>query len=166
MKVDFATNDQIRYVAQNMRQRDFEEFRAISHFDTRQQIAEALVVKYAPLRSVLCASDDQGPIAIGGIVGIRPGTSGGLFYATDRFPAVILPATRWIRRYMFPQLAREGIHRLEVISLAAYPEMHRWLRTLGFEAETGPMKNFGRDGEPFIQFARILDARKARARAR
>lgn len=159
MRIDVATVEQIHDVALEMRPRDFDEFTALNVADTREDMAALLVHKLGNRDDILCASWRGEPVCIGGFIHIRPGTIALMLYATDQFPRIGLPLTRFIVREMMPRLEAAGIHRFEAQSLAGYDQVHAWLRTLGLEPETGPLLNYGRHGEAFVQFSKVLHAR-------
>jgi len=154
MKIDVATDEDIRAVALQMRERDFAEFSAVTPVETREALADLLAARYGGRPDVLCASIDDGPVCIGGTIESRPNVMTLLFFATDKFPDIAIPITRFIRR-LFSGYEKAGVHRIEAVSLDDYAQMHRWLRSLGLQDETGPMRNYGKGGETFIQFARV-----------
>lgn len=161
MKVDRATADDVFAVALNMRERDFEEFTRIWPFDARDRLAHAMADRYGGRDDVLCGFLDGRPVCIGGTLESRPGVITLLFFATDEFPKIALPITRFIRRELFPRFFAAGVHRIEAVALASYVTVHGWLRTLGLQPETGPLKGYGKGGEAFIQFSKVVDVRPA-----
>lgn len=56
------------------------------------------------------------------------------------------------------QMMREsGLRRIEAVVLTGFSAGHRWLKMLGFELETpNGMKAFGKNGENFSLYSRIL----------
>lgn len=162
MRIEDATADDIAYVARHMRDRDLMEFSAVLEADTREEIADILVDRYADLDCLICARRGHRPIAVGGAVAIRPNVGSLMFLATDEFPSIALPLTRFIRRTYFPALEKVGFHRIECVSLDTYAEMHRWLGTLGMMREGGPFRAYGKNGENFTPFARVGDVSQTR----
>lgn len=158
LKIEQATAEQIHDVALEMRARDFDEFRAANEADTREDMAALMVRKLGNREDILCASWRDEPICIGGFILIRPRVIALMLYATDEFPRIGLPLTRFIVRQMMPRLEKAGVHRFEAQSLAGYDQVHAWLKTLGLVQETGPLLNYGRNGEAFIQFAKVVHA--------
>lgn len=154
MKVFPARPEIIRHVALHMRDRDVEEFSAVSDYDDRESLAAALEQRYAGREDVLAFGDDTGPVAVGGVLGLRPGSGGLLFFATDRFPAVALPLTRAFRRVYLPAAAAEGIHRIEAVSIATHEDAHRWLGVLGLRFEAAH-PGYGKRGQTFFTYARV-----------
>jgi len=153
--IERATADDIRHVAMNMRARDFEEFTATAPTDSRRHLADMLAHRYSSRDDVLCGSLDGEPICIGGTIEAWPGVISLLFFATDDFPKIGRPITRFIRRELFPRYLEAGIHRIQAISLDGYSEVHDWLRAIGLAQETEPMLGYGKRGEAFVQFAKV-----------
>ncbi|CDZ55104.1 hypothetical protein [Neorhizobium galegae] len=163
MRIDRASCDDVYHVALRMRDRDFEEFAAVSPCDTREDLAALLAERYGGREDVICGGDGSGPICIGGTIEARPNVLTLLFFATDDFPNIALPATRFIRNNLFPRCIQAGVHRIEAVSIAGYDHAHEWLQLLGLKPETGPMLGYGKRGEAFIQYARVVDVRPAGA---
>lgn len=163
MRIDAADPGQIHDVAMRMRDRDFDEFSSISHADTREKLAEILTSTYGGRDDVMCGSLDGKPICIGGTILGRPGVVSLLFFATDDFPSIALPITRFIRRGLFPRYEAAGVHRIEAVAMHTHTETHAWLKSLGLKAETGPLAGYGKNGEAFVQFSKVSDVRPAGA---
>jgi hypothetical protein len=137
------------------RERDRLEFGAATGIRQPDELAQWMGTRYGQIDGMLTATDDEGePICIGGALHIRPGSCALLFYATDRFPEIGLPMTRFIKRRYFPQLEAAGYHRIEAITSASYPEMHKWLEVLGMKRE-GLLRAYGAGGEDFVQYAKV-----------
>lgn len=160
MKIEPASVDDVHSVALRMRQRDFEEFSAVTPADTYAGLATLMADRYGGRPDVMCGSDDAlGPICIGGTIEARPNVISLLFFATDDFPKIALPITRFIRQNLFPKLIAAGAHRIEAVSMDGHDQTHAWLRTIGLEAETGPMRGYGKNREDFVQFSWSADVR-------
>lgn len=153
MRIEPATPEAVRSVALNMRERDFAEFSAVSFAETRFELAEVLTARYGESAEVHVGFDGLEPVCVGGSVMGRPNVISLLFFATDRFPEIVLPATRYIKKQLLPRLIEAGVHRIEAVSMADHSETHAWLRTLGLRKETGPMHGYGKNGEAFVQYA-------------
>ena len=137
-----------------MRERDWEEFFAVSPFSERVQLVESLVARFGEHPDVIVASWQNGPVAVGGLIHGRPRVGTLLFFATPEFPKIGLTITRWISKELFPRYFDAGVHRIQATSLDGYDEVHRWLGTLGLEREA-VLPAFGRNGEDFVQFAKV-----------
>lgn len=152
MRIEGATPDQIAYVARHMRARDRAEFMPLSPARSHIELCELLVQNYGSRLDVIAACDGNEPVAIGGLIQHRPNVATLLMYATDRFPAIAHPLTRFIRKCLFPAGRETGVHRIEATSIAGYDEAHRWIEMLGLQREA-ELPGYGRGGETYISFA-------------
>lgn len=155
--IERATPEQVRHVALNMRPRDYAEFSAFAQGDTREELAEALATRYGGRDDVLCGAVGDEPICIGGAIETWPGVMTLLFFATPAFPRIGMAITRFIRNDLFPRYEAAGVHRIQAVSLDGYEQVHHWLNAIGLKPETPPMPGYGKNGEAFIQFARVRD---------
>jgi hypothetical protein len=152
MKIDVATLVDIREVALNMRERDLEEFSAVYAADTRHEIANVLGDRYGWRTDIIVAKQDDVPVAVGGVMELRPNVLTLFFLATPAFDRIVLPLSRYIKWRLFPPLIEAGVHRIEAVTLDTYTEMHRWLELLGLSREaTHPC--FGKRRETFATYA-------------
>lgn len=141
-----------------MRERDLEEFLALAPVDDGEALAQQLARQYGERNDVLCVFDDRDePVCIGGTIETRPNVMTLLFFATDEFPRVVRPLTRFIRNELFPRYFAIGVHRIEAVAMAKYVEVHGWLARLGLKQETGTLHAFGKGREDFVQFALVTD---------
>ena len=161
MRIEPARPEDIYEVAVAMRARDYEEVSCLYPFDTRVDLAMALVQRYGNRPDILCAFWRDVPVCIGGFVEVRPRVISMMLFATDDFPRIGLGITRFTRRQMLPRLEAAGVHRFEAASLASYSEVHAWLHLLGLRPETQPLRNFGKNGESFVLFSKVIDACQA-----
>lgn len=157
MRIEGALDEDVRFVAQNMRAADLAEFTAVSHARTRDEIAGSLLDRYGGHPAAIVARDDAGKaVAIGAGVEGRPNVVTLLFFATDSFPQIALGLTRFIRQNLFLRYRQAGVHRIEAISMDGHAAAHRWLKTLGLQHEA-ELRGFGKNGETFHQFAWVRD---------
>lgn len=161
MVVDVAGFADVRAVAKNMRESDFREFRALMHVDTRDEMVSELTRRYVG-QDVIVARDGVTPIAIGRTLEARPNVITLAFFATDEFPRIGKPLTRFIRQRLFPSLRQAGVHRFECVSIVGHHEAHAWIQAIGL-SEEAPLIGYGKNKEDFIQFAWVSDACKTRA---
>ena len=69
MKIDAPLRADVRHVAENMRQKDIVEFRAISRAESVGDLVETLVARYGDRGDTICARLDDGtPVAIGAMI--------------------------------------------------------------------------------------------------
>jgi hypothetical protein len=156
MRIEAPTQDQARDVALRMRDSDFREFEATSFATTREELADALMARYAHLGQFIMATHEDRPVAIGALIEARPNVASLLFYATDEFQIIAMGLTRFITQRLFPQVKANGAHRIECVSIAGHYEAHRWIKVLGLEHQC-EMRGYGKRGETFHQFAWIGD---------
>lgn len=161
MKIERATPIDLCYVARHMRETDFAEFSAVSTATNREELVDVLMGRYASRPETICASTKAGPVAIGAALEVRPNVLALMFFATDEFPSIAYPLTRFIKQRLFPPLVAAGVHRIEAISIEGYTQAQRWLGVLGLKPETGPLRNYGKNGEAFVQFSWVKDVRPA-----
>mgnify|MGYP001157944213 CR=1 FL=1 len=155
--IDRATTEQVHAVALRMRDRDFKEFRATSFHDTREALADDLAERFGGRDDVLCVAKAGEPVCIGGALEMWPGVLTLMLFATPEFPSVGLEVTRFLKTELFPRHEAAGAHRIQAVSLEGYSEVHDWLASLGLERE-GVMRRFGKRGEDFVQFGRVVGA--------
>lgn len=163
MTIEPAAKIDVFNVAKDMRADDYAEFSAVSHASNRTELARGLAERYGDRHDVLVGTWKDNPVCIGGFVMARPNVVSLLFFATDEFRHIGLGITRFIRQNLFPKLEAQGVHRFEAVSMATHVSAHKWLRTLGLAVETEPMRGYGRDGQDFIQFAKVRDVCSAGA---
>lgn len=138
----------VQYVAVNMRQRDKDEIFATSWTDSPFDLAEN-VIGLGGVKYLACAGDE--PVACFGAAPNHPGVVNVWLFGTPSFPRVLPDVTRFIIRAMVPLLVDQGVHRAHCLSLATYPEIHKWLRLLGAREE-GVKARYGKNQEDFVEF--------------
>lgn len=156
MRIDAATAADLRFVAENMRESDEREFLALNKTDSRADLVAALIQRFAGEKLIAAKDDTFRPIAIGDVVENRPNVGTLLFFATNRFPEIARPLTRFIRQRLFPIYRQNGLHRIECWAAGDRPDVHRWLGALGLEHEA-TVYGFGKGGETYEQFAWVAD---------
>jgi hypothetical protein len=162
MKIETATESDIRFVASRMREADLREFCAVNDASDRWGLTELLVQSYGARRDLIVAmTDEENPVAVGGLIPVRPNVVSLLFFATDEFRAVARGLTRWIKAELFPRLMAEGV-RIECWSQADHHVAHRWIEHLGLTRRYED-KGFGKAGETFVLFTWVKDAGAAGA---
>lgn len=158
MRLDLATPDAVYDAALAMRGSDFREFRALSTADSRPDLACQLTERFGSRPDVMVAFDGDEPVAVGGLLEQRPNVLTVLFFATDRFPVVARPLTRFVKQELLPRVKTAGAHRIECVVQAEHATAIRWIRYFGLRAEGLPMRGYGKSGETFQQFAWVSGA--------
>lgn len=156
MRLDAPTREDVRFIARNMRARDMAEFLAVSNAETPEDLVKGLTNRYGNSEDAICAYLGYEPVAVGAMVQARPNVATLGFFATDRFPEVARPLTKFIRDRLFPRYRAGGFHRIECISMEGYEDAHRWIGLLGLKKEA-VMPKYGKGGETYIQFAWVAD---------
>ena len=156
MKLDAPTRDDVAYVAARMRERDAEEFLAVSRAETKAELVAGLIDRYGEAPDTFCAYLGETPVAVGAMVEHRPNVVTLMFFATDRLPEIGLALTKFITQRLFPRYRARGVHRIECASIDGYAEVHRWVELLGLKREA-VMPKYGKGGETYIQFAWVAD---------
>lgn len=152
MRVVPVTAENLRYVAERMRDRDLAEFSAMAYTDTREEAADRLVRAYADHPGLECVTLDDGtPVGVGGVLWLRPGVASLLFFATDDFDRIVVSLTRHARLNVF-RPARALAHRIECFSLSTYTQMQQWVELFGLRPEA-TLRRYGKGGEDFIVYA-------------
>lgn len=157
MKIDAPTRQDVRVIARNMRERDKAEFMAVSKVQTAEDLVKALTNRYGNAEDAIGVFDGQEPVGIAALIEHRPNVVTLGFFATDRFPVIAVPFTKFVKQRLFPQYVAAGVHRIECVSKADYKAAHRWLRVLGLEQEA-VMPGYGKGRETYLQFAKVFDA--------
>lgn len=152
MRIENATPAAVYAVAARMREHDRLELSAVLPFDHVPDIALHLANTYGERDDVKVVYVEDRPVAVIGAVMTRPNSLALLMFATREITTIGLPLTRWLRREWLPRMAGAGVHRIEAASILGYPDMHRWLRSLGLKREA-LMKRFGKRGESFLLYA-------------
>lgn len=152
MRIDVTTPENVRHVAERMRASDYREFAALSHARNCAEMADVLTAAYGNHPSGICASHGSEPVAVGAMVEGRPNVMTLMFFATDEFPKIALPLTRFITKNLFEKYRAEGVHRIECVSIEGYDAAHRWIKLLGLQLEA-VFPGYGKGGEAFMQFA-------------
>lgn len=151
-----ALDEDVRFVAANMRAKDVSEFLALTHAPDRRALEESLLDRYGGHPLMVVAKADDVPVAVGGGVELRPNVATLVMFATDRFPDVALGLTRFVARNLFVRYRGAGVHRIEAVSMDGHIAAHRWIRTLGLHREA-VLPGYGRGGETFHQFAWVAE---------
>lgn len=99
------------------------------------------------------------PVAFFGATQPWPGVFSAYMLATDDFPRVALPLTKFVKRVFIPYLRERG-HRIEARSIDGHTQAHGWLRLLGAGVEAR-MQRYGRNGEDFLIFTLAVESAPA-----
>lgn len=160
MKVEahMVTPEALRYIAHNLRPRDRAEIFAMRWNDDE----EAFVAEVCSVAGDLWRlwSLDGEPVAVNGVVPVRPGVVIAGAFGTNKWRSIIKPMTRWSLDYVIPLLRQAGYHRGEAYVLARNTDSRRWIELLGGELEA-VLKGYGRGREDFLLYTWDLTREKA-----
>ena len=146
-----AEPEEIFYVAENMRERDFDEISALRWLDDRKDLAYALTNAISDFETVYTVGDTD-PVAIVSYIPVRPGVWNLGMFATDSFNSIGLYLTKRIIRDIIPSLERVKAHRVEAYSIEGYDEVHKWLTFLGLREEC-TLSKYGKNKQDFKVFS-------------
>jgi hypothetical protein len=161
MIVRDATPFDIRAVVDAMRAVDAREIYAGRWSDSPEDlIADLLAIRphFLALKS-LCIGEWE-PAAIVGALRRGPGVASVVMIGTDRFAEIGAAATFWVRSTGLPRHVDPHAHRAQCEAAVDNDVSRRWLEALGFENE-GVLRSYGKNGEDFVQYARIVPKRGA-----
>jgi hypothetical protein len=148
------TEEAVARVAFAMRAADAAEIFAVRFAPDRLRLAREICL--ASRLGVVGEAADGTPVAVLCAVELAPGLFSLGFFATDRWPEIARPFTRWARGAFKRLLLDAGGRRAEVWSAEDYAWAHRWLRHFGFRAETAPCAR-GLGGKRYVLFGWEVD---------
>jgi hypothetical protein len=148
MKLTEPNLPDILYVAYAMREADRREIYATRFSESPDELAMSAIGwgKFAWV-----AHFEDRPVAYIGAGQMWPGVWTVWMFATDEFPKIGLPLTKFVKRSMIPAIRAAGAHLAMCWSIVGHDHAHRWLKCLGAEAGP-PMPGYGKNGETFIPF--------------
>jgi hypothetical protein len=145
-----VTSTGVAHIVRNLRPRDRCEVFALRWDDDENHLVHDVCQIAGDLWRIW--SWDGEPVAVMGVVPVRPGVVVSTAFGTDKWPAVVRPATRWVRDYLIPILKNSNFHRGEAYSLASPGNSRHWIELLGGEVEA-LLKGYGRGREDFLLYA-------------
>lgn len=153
-----VTPEALRWIAHNLRPRDRAEIFAMRWNDDE----EAFVAEVCSVAGDLWRlwSLDGEPVAVNGVVPVRPGVVIAGAFGTNKWRSIVKPMTRWSLDYVIPLLRQAGYHRGEAYVLARNTDSRRWIELLGGELEA-VLKGYGRGREDFLLYTWDLTREKA-----
>jgi hypothetical protein len=140
----------LRYIVDHLRARDRREIFALRWNDDEEQLVAEVSAAAGDLWRMWAL--DGEPVAVNGVVPVRPGVVIAGAFGTARWRSIVKPMTRWSLDYVIPILKQAGYHRGEAYVLAENTDSRRWIELLGGEVEA-VLKGFGRQREDFLLYA-------------
>lgn len=148
MRLTEPTLPDVLYIVYNMREADRREIYATRFSENPDELATAAM---GWGRFGWVAHYQDRPVAYIGAGVMWPGVWSVWMFATDDFPRIGLPLTKFVKRSMIPAIREAGAHLAMCWSIEGHDHAHRWLQCLG--AVPGhPMTGYGKNGETFIPF--------------
>lgn len=142
----------LEYVAFNMRDDDATEIFGYLPHDNPYALAATAAHWINHGHWGMCAYSDGVPVAVVGLFEWRSGVFEGWCYATDAFPFVARPLTKFLKQEIASNLRKAGAHRVYAVSRFDHLKSHRWLELLGFTVE-GVEKMAGKDRADYYRYA-------------
>ena len=153
LSIGYVTEDGIRHIVANLRERDRREIFALRWDDDENSLVREVCHVAGELWRMW--SWDQEPAAVAGMVPIRPGVVIGGAFGTHLWPRVVKSVTQWGIYSIVPILKSAGYHRLEVYVLAENTDSRRWIELMGGEVEA-LLRGFGRKREDYLIYVNDL----------
>ena len=140
----------LKHIVSNLRPRDRAEIFALRWHDDEDQLVFELCQVAGDLWKLWTL--DGEPVAVNGVVPVRPGVVIAGAFGTNKWRSIIRPMTRWSLDFVIPCLKASNYHRGEAYVLAANTDSRRWIELLGGEVET-LLRGYGRQREDFLLYA-------------
>jgi len=142
------SHEVVASVARNMRERDRTEVYATQWRDDPDDLARMVGLSGAMRWAVTL---DGEPVAAIGVTPRWPKVWSAWAFGTDKWPKVVIPVTRHVRRFMLPGVYSTGALRVDCMALASHTDARRWLEYLGAIPEK-TVDNWGKNGEKFVSY--------------
>jgi hypothetical protein len=153
----------IAHVVANLRAADRREIYAARFDETPEGLAQDLAAARKICIGFLALCDDANtPIALLAAALVAPARADVMMLSTDRWREIAFDATRFALRTAIPSFLDApgvGVARAECKAWIGNVVACKWLEALGFARE-GVLAHYGKNGEPFVQYARLNPALK------
>ena len=110
-----VSREGIAHIVANLRERDRREIFALRWTDSEAQLVADVATLAGPMWKIW--SWDNEPVAINGVVPLRPGVVQANAFGTDKWRYTLREMTRWSREWVIPQLQLANYHRGEAYVL-------------------------------------------------
>ena len=144
-----ASREGIAHIVRNLRARDRAEIFALRWNDDEDTLIDQVSANAGALWRVW--SWDGEPVAINGVVPVRPGVVVAGAFGTDKWRFTLRAMTRWSLEFVIPALRCSNYHRGEAYVLASNTDSRRWIESLGAEIESVLLR-YGRNREDFLLY--------------
>jgi hypothetical protein len=140
----------LTHIVRQLRSRDRREIFALRWTDDEDLFIEQVAAVAGDLWRLWTL--DGEPVAVNGVVPVRPGVVIAGAFGTPKWRAVLRPMTRWSLDYVIPVLKLSNYHRGEAYALVNNTDSRRWIELLGGEVEA-LLKGYGRNREDYLLYA-------------
>lgn len=151
---DEITHEMVTHIVRNLRDRDRRELYALRWDDDEDALIDNVWASVGAMWRVWCYQDE--PVAIHGVMPLRPGVVSAAGFGTDKWHHVCRPVIRWSRHWVIPRLKLAGYHRAEAFALAANASGRHFIELIGGRVEAY-LHKYGRNREDFILYTWRLD---------
>lgn len=151
--VSEVTHEGLTHIVRNLRERDRHEIFALRWDDDEAAFVNSVMAVAGDLWRMWHL--DGEPVAIAGVIPIRPGVTIGGAFGTEKWPRVVRSITRFGIQFIVPVLKANGYHRIEVYVLASNTDSAAWIELMGGKLEA-VLKGFGRAREDYLLYANDL----------
>jgi len=143
-----VSEDRLRYVIQNVRERDHNEIYAL-RFD---QDPERFLQSQMHIMGDMCRIWERNgvPVSVQGVTPVWPGVWHMFAYGTDEWPKVVLSMTRWAWGFVIPAMCNVA-HRVEARAMITHTESRRWIESFGAREEC-VLSEYGKNRESFVLY--------------
>ncbi len=147
--VEPSFND-LLYIAANMREADKSEIFATRWDDSPMELAKQGMMPL--VRQFAFVAKLKGvPVAAIGAFPAHPLMWNVWMFATDEFPKIGLPFTRWVKKIFVPTMHKNA-RRAECRSECSHHYAHRWMEAIGGKKEA-TLSRYGKQGQDYYIYA-------------
>lgn len=144
----------VAHIVRNLRERDRREIFGLRWDDDEDALISEIFLVAGPMWRVWSYRGE--PVAMNGVVPLRPGVVSAGAFGTVKWSYVARPMIRWSREWVIPRLHSAGYHRGEACALAANVDGRRFIELLGGRLEAYLWK-YGRNREDYVLYHWRLD---------
>lgn len=152
MRIDPPDFESVRHIFRNARERDRREISLVCGFWDEDAFAREMVDQWLLRGAWGGVFSDRDPVAVLTMLRETPRSLQVGMLATDEFPRIAVPVTRYVRRIVDPLVRKAGFTRMECRCWSEHHDARRWLQICGAKQEA-EIPGYGANGETFIQFA-------------
>jgi len=149
IRMHTASREGITHIVRNLRDRDRREIFALRWDDDEDALIDNITANAGPLWRVW--SWDNAPIAVSGVVPVRPGVVICGAFGTEQYRKAVRPIAHWARTFIIPALQRSNYHRAEAYALASNTDGRAFIELIGGEVEA-LLQGYGRNREDFLLY--------------